>query len=135
MRITSLLLVAAALAPQLSSQDQAAGGFALRPMLYPGATTLAASATLSGGEVVVFDGLTVRVYLEDGTLQRELTFFQQFLFPSFVRIDPTESYALVGESSNGLDSPVPSSTNRMRSSSCFRSSSPLRRGAAKPAAT
>ena len=48
-----------------------------------------------------YDRTLAYVYLEDGTLQRELTFFQQFLFPSFVRIDPTESYALVGESSNG----------------------------------
>lgn len=100
MRITGLLLVGA-LAPQLFSQDQAAGGFTLQPLLYPGATFLAASATLSGGEIVVFDGWTVSVYFDDGSIQRELTSFQQFVFPSFVHIDPTESYALVGESSNG----------------------------------
>ena len=60
-----------------------------------------AYATLSNGERVVFDGLDVDLVADDGTLLMNLGSTPQFVFASFVRIDPSETFALVGESSSG----------------------------------
>ncbi len=102
---SSFLGALAALAPVVSPQDQSASGFALAPLPYPGATFFAASATTSGGELVVCDGWTVTLYLSDGTPQRVLTHLVDPqappLFSSFVRLDPSEQFAIVGESTFG----------------------------------
>jgi hypothetical protein len=60
-----------------------------------------AYATLSSGERVDFDGDDVNLTADDGTVLAQLGNVPEFVFPSFVRIDPTETFALVGESSNG----------------------------------
>lgn len=60
-----------------------------------------AYATLSNGTRVVFDGQDVDLLADDGTLLMNLGSTPGFVFTSFVRADPTETFALVGESSNG----------------------------------
>jgi hypothetical protein len=71
---------------------------------FAGASTVGAFdayATLSSGDRVVFDGMDIDLVADDGTILMNLASTPQFVFPSFVRIDPTETFALVGESSNG----------------------------------
>lgn len=79
--------------------DEVSSGFALAPLPYPGG---AATATLSSGDVIAFDGLTVRRYDENGLLLQDLASFPGFVFPSFVLADPGESFVVVSESSFGV---------------------------------
>src|SRR5262249_27025005 len=60
-----------------------------------------AYATLSSGNRVDFDGLAVNLVADDGTVLLPLGSVPQYVFPSFVRVDAAETFALVGESSNG----------------------------------
>jgi hypothetical protein len=82
-------------------QDLVSPGFQLEQHPHPSASVFAATARLSSGELVVFDGLSVGLYDPSGTLVRELGAFEEFVFPSFVAIDPAEERAVLGESSNG----------------------------------
>jgi hypothetical protein len=61
-----------------------------------------AYATLSNGDRVVFDGLGVFRTTDDGTFVGSLGTVPSYGFPSFVVPDPTETYALVGESTDGV---------------------------------
>lgn len=61
-----------------------------------------AYATLSNGDRVVFDGFGIFRIAEDGTFLANLGTTPSFVFTSFVLPDPTETYALVAESSNGV---------------------------------
>ena len=80
--------------------DAAAPGFQLGAS--PRAVGLFdAYATLASGERVSFDGLNVDLVSEDGTVHSPIASFTSFVFPSFVVIDPSETFALVAESSTG----------------------------------
>lgn len=60
-----------------------------------------AYATLPNSDRIVFDGTTVWREAEDGTFLQPLGTFPASVFASFVLPDPTSTFALVGESSNG----------------------------------
>lgn len=102
----SAALVGAALfsflsfSPTGSAQDVIAAGFA-QTASQPNPVAFAQYASLSTGDRVVFDGLTVELYDGTGQLLGILGNLPSFVYASFVELDPTESYALVGESSNG----------------------------------
>ena len=83
------------------AQDTAGAGFQVTPLPYPGATPLATSTSLPGGEVVVFDGTNVDLYDAQGQLVRHLSTLPGFVFPSFILADPSGSLAVFGESSTG----------------------------------
>src|SRR5262245_7150786 len=93
------ILALASLSP--TAQDTAAPGFALGPAPYPGGSSLAATTTLSNGDVVVFDGTSVSQFASDGTLLHELGALSTFSFPSFVLADLDEQQVFFGESSTG----------------------------------
>jgi hypothetical protein len=61
-----------------------------------------AYATLSDGTRVESDGLSVDHVAADGTLILHLGSYAFSVFPSFVLLAPDESFALVGESTNGF---------------------------------
>ena len=91
----------ALLASPSASQDVIAPGFARAPLPYPGATPLAASLTLTSGELVVFDGTSVVQHAPDGSSAQTLGTFPAFVFPSFLAVDGDENALYVGESSTG----------------------------------
>jgi hypothetical protein len=79
--------------------DEVAAGFSLAALPYPGG---AATATLSSGDVIAFDGLTIRRYDENGVLIQDLASLPSFGFPSFVLADPSETFVVAAESSFGV---------------------------------
>lgn len=60
-----------------------------------------AYATLPNHDRLVFDGVSVRREAEDGTFLQLLGTVSSPVYASFVRVDPTSTFALVGESSRG----------------------------------
>lgn len=107
MRTTSLgaalaafvaLLASAFPVPASAQQDVAADGFALVDVPYPGQRV---AATLSNGDVVAFDGATIGRYDASGALLVLLGAFDPPVFTGAFAIDPSETFALVGESTNG----------------------------------
>lgn len=93
--------VLALLASLASSQDVVAPGFQRTPLPYPGGTPLAASVTLTSGDLVVFDGLSVVQHAADGSSAKVLGSFASFVFPSFLALADDENTLYVGESSSG----------------------------------
>lgn len=85
-----------ALAPMATAQDTPRDGFALTPLTYPGQATV---ATLSNGDVIAFDGTSVDRFDSNGLLQQNLATFGSFAFGSFLLVDPSESFVILGESS------------------------------------
>jgi len=92
------------------AQDAAVDGFAwqteaVSPPVNPdgpfGFAAYGVARTLSNGDVVTFDGLTVLRVAADGTPIATLGALPAATFPGCIAIDPTETYALVGESSTG----------------------------------
>lgn len=67
----------------------------------PSPVLFSSTATLSTGERVVFDGLTVDLYDASGAFLANLATLPAFVFNSFVEVDPTETFVVIGESSNG----------------------------------
>lgn len=95
----SLFLVALC-APSTVAQDTIAAGFAATTA-QPVPVPFAAYATRTNGERVVFDGQSIDLYDADNQLLLHLGDVPGFVFASFVALDPTDSYALVGENSTG----------------------------------
>lgn len=94
------LLALAGLAPTASAQDLIGDGFAqTSTQVLPAA--FASYATLSSGERVVFDGLSFDLYDAGGGFLLNLGTLPNFVFNSFVEVDPSETFAVCGESSNG----------------------------------
>jgi len=96
-------LAAASLAflpPAALSQDIIGDGFA-ETASQPTPVPFASYATLSSGERVVFDGLSIDLYDAGGTFLQNLAVLSGFVFNSFVEVDPSETFAVIGESSNG----------------------------------
>ena len=83
-----------------SAQDLIAEGFA-QTASQPNPVAYSQYATLSSGDRVVFDGLAIGLYNGNGQLIATLGTLPSFVYASFVELDPTETYALVGESSAG----------------------------------
>ena len=73
-------------------------GFAVADLPYPG---LFATTTLDNGDIISFDGMNFGRYDESGNLIAHLTSLPDFVYPSFLLVDPTETFILLGESSNG----------------------------------
>ena len=93
-----LLLGAALLAASTSlAADTTPSGWLLNPI----ASSPNVVATLSTGEFVAFDGTTIGLYDDAGGLVQVLGTLTNTDFASFVRIDPTETFVVVGESLNG----------------------------------
>src|SRR5689334_21807322 len=87
------------LSPAALAQDSCAPGLgfgAARPV-----GPFDAYATLSDGSRVVNDGLSVDHVDANGALILHLGGFPLYFYPSFVLLAPDESFALVGESTNG----------------------------------
>ena len=59
----------------------------------------AALCSLADGGYLTFDGLDLARYDAGGTQVASLGSLNAFGFPSFIRVDPTETYAVFGESS------------------------------------
>ncbi|MFT5051515.1 MAG: hypothetical protein ACI8QZ_002933 [Chlamydiales bacterium] len=68
---------------------------------FVGASALAIEATLDDGRIVRFTGEDVQMLASDGSLLSTLGSLAGPVFPSFISVDPTESFAVVGESCNG----------------------------------
>jgi len=99
-RLAAASISLAILAPAALSQDTIGDGFAATAS-QPTPVAFASYATLSGGERVVFDGLSIDLYDAGGTFLQNLAVLPAFVFNSFVEVDPGETFAVIGESSNG----------------------------------
>jgi hypothetical protein len=106
--MTRLTLLSAAIAAvcalPATAQHTTAPGFqeldalaipTLDPFLNP------AFASLSSGEIVTFNGTTIDLHDAAGAPLATLGTLPAFGFPSFVIIDPTETFVVIGESSLG----------------------------------
>ncbi|MCB9916522.1 MAG: hypothetical protein H6828_15460 [Planctomycetes bacterium] len=83
-----------------AAQDVIGDGFAATStQVVPAA--FSSHATLSTGDLVVFDGFTVDLYDANGVFAVNLATLPGFVFNSFVCVDPGETYAICGESLNG----------------------------------
>ena len=103
MRTLSLLAAAtvgALLSPTVSAQETIAPGFAVASS-GPAPVAFASSDSTSDGRRVFFDGSTVDLYDASGAFLSNLGTTASFVFASFVEVDPTDTFAIVGESSNG----------------------------------
>ena len=92
------LLVPALAAPALAS-DTVFPGYAANGEHAVG--VFDACATLPNLDRIRFDGSTIWREAEDGTFLQQLGSLQIPVFASFVVVDPTSTFALVGESSRG----------------------------------
>lgn len=81
-----------------NAQDVVGNGFALANT-QPG--TGVTYDTMPNGNRVVFDGSTIDLQDGAGVFIMNLATMPGFVFNSFVEVDPTQSFAIVGESSNG----------------------------------
>jgi hypothetical protein len=77
--------------------DTPTPGFVLNALPYPGAGLV---TTLANGEFLAFDGQVLSRHDSSGALLQTLTTLPNFVFASFLVVDPTESFAIFGESSN-----------------------------------
>jgi len=88
------------MAAPLAAQDALAPGFE-ETQSQPLPAAFASYHTLSNGDRVTFDGLSIDLYDGDNNFIRHLGSVPSFVFSSFVEADPSETFALVGESSYG----------------------------------
>lgn len=102
MRSTPLLAAALILClPSFAgAQETIAPGFRVASSAPP-AVAFASSDGLANGSRVYFDGLSVDLYDASGNFALNLGNTAGFVFNGFVEIDPTETFAIVSESSNG----------------------------------
>lgn len=98
-RFLSASLAFALCAPVASAQLTSDSGFALTETHALGG--LSAYGSLNDGRYVGFDGMSFDLFASEGTWQANLGTISSFMWPSFVKVDPTESYAIIGESTNG----------------------------------
>jgi hypothetical protein len=98
--IPGLLLATSLFTTTAAAQDIIGGGFAITGS-QPTPAAFASYDTLPSGDRIVFDGLSIDRYDSSGTIVQNLAILPGFVFNSFVEADPSSSFALVGESSNG----------------------------------
>lgn len=103
MRSTPFLAAAflATLSSVAHAQELIAPGFAVVNSAPP-AVAFASSDTLSDGSRVYFDGISVDLYDSTGTFVLNLGSTPAFVFTAFVEVDPSETFAIVAESSSGV---------------------------------
>lgn len=94
--LTGLLATCALALPTLAQAPL--DGFGITNVAHPGVSNW---ITLSSGELVTFDGQHVELYDASGALISTLTSFPGSSFTGCFAVDPTETFAVVGESSNG----------------------------------
>lgn len=82
------------------AQDIIGNGFA-NTASQPNPVAFSSYDTLPSGERVVFDGLSIDLYDGAGGFMMNLASLPAFVFNSFVVADPTNTFAIAGESSNG----------------------------------
>jgi hypothetical protein len=101
--LTILTLAAVlALATPLLARDTVGAGFGAdgsQPL--PAPTALASYDTLANGDRVVYDGTLIWLEHDDGSFDHTIAGTPMPGFPSFVRVDSSETFAILGESSNG----------------------------------
>lgn len=101
MRIQDLLAlgaVATLVVAAAAAQDMPGPGFQRAALPYPGHSY---TASFASGELLSFDGLEVQRWDAAGQLLASLASLPSPCFASFALLDASESYALLGESSNG----------------------------------
>jgi hypothetical protein len=105
LRLLSTLFRAAFVGASLSflpasvSADTPGDGFQLTSLPYP---LVSRTATFSDGKVVAFDGTNVDLFDADGNLISNLGVLTSPGYPSFVLLDPTEDFVVLGESTFGV---------------------------------
>ncbi len=98
-RLASALV---ALASPLCALDTVGAGFgADSAQALPSYTAFASYDTLANGNRLVFDGALVYFEAADGTFLQTIAGTPMVGFPSFLQVDPTETFAILGESTNG----------------------------------
>ena len=97
--LASLAVLALHATPVLA-QDTIGDGF-VQSATQPTPVAFSSYATMSSGERVVFDGVSFDIYDANGGFVLNLGVLPSFVFNSFVAVDPSESFAVIGESSNG----------------------------------
>ena len=98
MRTTITAGLCLALALPAAAIDTPASGWALSALPYPAQST---ALTLSGGDIVTFDGASVDRWAADGSFLLQLASFPAPVFSGAAAVDPTETFLILGESSNG----------------------------------
>jgi hypothetical protein len=93
-KLCALALLALLPTPALASGTPEAG-FQAAALAYPGQSL---TRTLANGDVITYDGATVDRYDAAGTLIANLATFPSSVFTGAFAIDPTETFAIVGES-------------------------------------
>ena len=93
--LSALWLLPNGAAAQLSSDP----GFAVSNSVSLGGPS--AYGSFPDGRYVAFDGLSFDLYASDGTWQANLGAISSFMWPSFVEVDPTGTFVIAGESTNG----------------------------------
>jgi len=98
---TSSALVA--LSSPLFALDTTGAGWAPDSVrVLPFASAFASHDTLSNGDRIVFDGTLIWLEQDDGTFIATLAATPVPSFASFIEVDPSETFAVMGESSNGV---------------------------------
>ena len=104
-RSLAVLTLLATQAPASAATDDPSAGFQVQslPQAALPCKSFAApvSASLSNGEALVFDGQRVVHYDLAGSEVGVVTSLSSCVFPSFLLIDPTESFVVFGESETG----------------------------------
>jgi hypothetical protein len=93
--LSALCLLPNLAAAQLTSDP----GFAVTDTVPLGGPS--AYGSLADGRYVTFDGLSFDLYANDGTWQTNLGAISSFMWPSFLEVDPTGTFVIAGESTNG----------------------------------
>ena len=99
-RATAALAAGSLLALSASAQTVIGDGFA-RTGLSTSPVFLGSYQTLDDGTRVVFDGQSIDLYTVGNGFLLNLGALPGFVFNSFVEVDPTRTFAVVGESTNG----------------------------------
>ncbi|MBL8860181.1 MAG: hypothetical protein JNL28_16845 [Planctomycetes bacterium] len=91
-----------ALTPSLTFADTIGAGYGVdATQTLPAITTLAAYDTLSNGNRVVYDGSQIWIETDAGAVVQVLGNPNPNSFASFIEVDPTETFALLGENNMG----------------------------------
>jgi hypothetical protein len=96
----SFALLFTSFSTAVQAQDVIGDGFA-KTAAQPNPVVAASYATMPSGDRVVFDGVSVDIYDAAGGFVMNLGVLPGFVFSSFVALDPSGTFAVIGESSNG----------------------------------
>lgn len=98
-RLASALI---ALATPLLALDTVGAGFgADSAQALPSYTAFASYDTLPNGNRLVYNGAEIYIEAADGTFLQTIAGTPMPGYPSFLQVDPTETFAILGESTNG----------------------------------